>query len=93
MSLEPAIALLIGLVVLHQVPAALALIGMALVVAAGIGAARTGARSPTGSVGADTRSRNDGRGQHPDSTPVSDGPPDRLDRPDGTAEIRCTADG
>jgi len=53
MSLEPAIALLIGLVVLHQVPGALALFGMALVVAAGIGAARTGARAPTGSVGAD----------------------------------------
>lgn len=44
MSLEPALALLIGLVVLHQVPGYLAVVGMVLVVIAGIGAARTGAR-------------------------------------------------
>lgn len=44
MSLEPAIALLVGAVVLHQVPGAAPLVGVALVVAAGIGAERTGGR-------------------------------------------------
>lgn len=44
MSLEPAIALLIGLVVLHQVPGALPVVGLLCVVVAGIGAERTGAR-------------------------------------------------
>lgn len=46
MSLEPAIALTIGLVVLHQVPDAGAVTGVLFVVAAGIGAERTGAREP-----------------------------------------------
>ena len=45
MSLEPAFALLVGLVVLHQVPDVLAAAGIAFVVAAGIGATRTGART------------------------------------------------
>ncbi len=45
MSLEPAIALVIGLIVLHQVPRAASLAGIAFVVAAGIGAQRTGARA------------------------------------------------
>ena len=40
MSLEPAIAMVIGLVVLHQVPWFGAVLGMGLVVAAGIGSAR-----------------------------------------------------
>ena len=44
MSLEPAIALVVGLVVLHQLPRGLAVLGIAFVVAAGIGAERTGAR-------------------------------------------------
>jgi inner membrane transporter RhtA len=44
MSLEPAFALLVGLVVLHQVPDVLAAAGVGFVVAAGVGAARTGAR-------------------------------------------------
>lgn len=44
MSLEPAIALVVGLVLLHQVPQAVSLAGVAFVVAAGIGAERTGAR-------------------------------------------------
>jgi inner membrane transporter RhtA len=44
MSLEPALAVLIGLVVLHQVPGIAAAVGVALVVAAGTGAARSGAR-------------------------------------------------
>jgi inner membrane transporter RhtA len=45
MSLEPAIALVVGLVALHQVPGVPAVLGIAFVVAAGIGAERTGARS------------------------------------------------
>lgn len=45
MSLEPAIALLVGLVVLHQVPGALPVLGLVCVVVAGIGAERTGART------------------------------------------------
>jgi inner membrane transporter RhtA len=48
MSLEPAIALAIGLLVLHQVPDAGAVAGVAFVVAAGVGAERTGAREPAG---------------------------------------------
>lgn len=48
MSLEPAIALLIGFLVLHQVPDASAAAGVVFVVAAGIGAERTGAREPAG---------------------------------------------
>jgi inner membrane transporter RhtA len=58
MSLEPAFAVLVGLVVLHQVPNALAAVGIAFVVTAGIGAARSGARSPS---------------PHPDAEPVSVG--------------------
>lgn len=45
MSLEPGFAMLMGLLILHQVPAPLAVVGIVAVVAAGIGAARTGARS------------------------------------------------
>jgi inner membrane transporter RhtA len=44
MALEPAIALVIGLVALHQVPSWVAVAGIAFVVAAGVGAERTGAR-------------------------------------------------
>ncbi len=44
MSLEPALALLIGLVVLGQEPGLLPIAGIACVVVAGIGAERTGAR-------------------------------------------------
>lgn len=44
MSLEPAFALLIGFVVLSQQPDALAVLGIACVVIAGIGAERTGGR-------------------------------------------------
>ncbi len=46
MSLEPAIALTIGLIVLHQIPNLGAAAGVLFVVAAGIGAERTGAREP-----------------------------------------------
>jgi inner membrane transporter RhtA len=44
MSLEPAIAVAIGIVVLHQLPDLPAALGVAFVVAAGLGAQRTGAR-------------------------------------------------
>ncbi len=44
MALEPAIALVIGMVVLHQVPAAPQLLGIACVVLAGIAAERSGRR-------------------------------------------------
>jgi inner membrane transporter RhtA len=46
MSLEPAFALVVGLVLLGQVPNLLAALGVAFVVAAGVGAERTGARPP-----------------------------------------------
>lgn len=45
MSVEPGFAMLVGLVVLHQVPGPAGVIGICLVVAAGIGAAHTGGRS------------------------------------------------
>jgi inner membrane transporter RhtA len=45
MALEPAFAMIVGLIVLHQVPGPAGVIGICFVVAAGIGAARTGARS------------------------------------------------
>jgi inner membrane transporter RhtA len=45
MSLEPAIGVVIGLVALGQVPLPSALVGVACVVAAGVGAQHTGARS------------------------------------------------
>ena len=47
MSLEPAIALGVGLLLLGQVPGAGPVLGVAFVVAAGIGAERTGSRVPT----------------------------------------------
>src|SRR3954465_3045318 len=50
MSLEPAIAAGIGLVVLHQVPGPWPALGVAFVVAAGVGAERTGARLPVDPV-------------------------------------------
>jgi inner membrane transporter RhtA len=45
MALEPAFAMLVGLIVLDQVPGPEGVVGLCFVVAAGIGAARTGARS------------------------------------------------
>ncbi|MCV7343247.1 EamA family transporter [Mycolicibacterium rhodesiae] len=48
MSLEPALALVIGFLVVHQVPNSWAILGVGFVVAAGIGAARAGTRdTPT----------------------------------------------
>jgi len=46
MSLEPAIALVVGLLLLHQVPGWWPVLGIAFVVAAGVGAERSGARPP-----------------------------------------------
>jgi inner membrane transporter RhtA len=46
-ALEPAVAVLVGAVVLRQIPNGLELIGSALVVAAGIGAERIGHREST----------------------------------------------
>jgi inner membrane transporter RhtA len=46
MSLEPAFAMLVGFLVLSQAPGAVGVVGICLVVVAGIGAARTGARTP-----------------------------------------------
>ena len=46
MSLEPAVALLVGLIALHQIPGGSAVVGILFVVAAGIGAERTGSRTP-----------------------------------------------
>lgn len=45
MALEPAIALVIGFVALHQRPSMLAILGVGLVVCAGVGAERTGNRT------------------------------------------------
>ncbi|CAA0134311.1 Threonine/homoserine exporter RhtA [Mycolicibacterium vanbaalenii] len=45
MSLEPALAMIVGLLVLNQIPSALAVVGILFVVAAGSGAARAGARA------------------------------------------------
>ena len=53
MALEPAIALLVGLVVLGQLPRPLGVLGILLVVTAGVGAARTGAREPADERGAE----------------------------------------
>ena len=56
MCLEPAFALVIGLVALHQVPNLLAVVGVGLVVAAGIGVERQGAETVTvRAAGLDTR--------------------------------------
>jgi inner membrane transporter RhtA len=45
MALEPAFAMIVGLVVLDQIPGPAGIVGICFVVVAGIGAARTGARS------------------------------------------------
>ena len=46
MALEPGFALVIGLLALGQVPTALGALGVCFVVAAGVGAERSGARTP-----------------------------------------------
>jgi len=57
MCLEPAFALLAGLVLLGQVPGAWSLAGVAFVVAAGLGAERTGARPAPHRPDAGTQAR------------------------------------
>ncbi len=57
MSLEPAIALVVGLVLLSQVPSPLAVLGIAFVVVAGVGAERTGARTEAGETSVPTQPR------------------------------------
>jgi len=47
MALEPGIALVIGFLALHQAPDLLAVAGVGFVVAAGVGAERSGARDPS----------------------------------------------
>ena len=44
MALEPAFAMIVGLIVLHQSPGSAGTVGICFVVAAGVGAARAGAR-------------------------------------------------
>ena len=46
MALEPAFAMIVGLIVLHQVPGSGGVIGICIVVMAGVGAARAGTRTP-----------------------------------------------
>ncbi len=55
MSLEPAIALTVGVLFLHQLPGLVAVAGIGLVVTAGIGAERTGGRVDRQSRAASTR--------------------------------------
>ncbi len=56
MALEPAVALVIGAALLHQIPDLLGVLGMLFVVAAGVGATRSGERvSPTAEPRAATR--------------------------------------
>ena len=57
MALEPAFALMIGFVALHQVPNLLAVLGIGFVVAAGIGAERSGARTRAGTADETDHSR------------------------------------
>jgi inner membrane transporter RhtA len=45
MALEPGFAMIVGALILHQMPGVAGVVGICLVVAAGIGAARTGART------------------------------------------------
>ena len=54
MALEPAFALGVGLLFLHQVPSVLAAVGVCFVVAAGIGAERSGARTAPAGADAET---------------------------------------
>ncbi len=46
MCLEPAIAMVVGFLILHQVPRPAAIAGIVMVIIAGIGATRTGRRDP-----------------------------------------------
>ncbi|MEV6633163.1 EamA family transporter [Actinoplanes sp. NPDC051470] len=74
MALEPAFALLIGLLVLSQAPTAIAVAGIAFVVLAGIGAERTGARVAPSAAPA------------PSAEPEEAAEPEEPAEPEGTAE-------
>lgn len=78
MCLEPAIALGIGAVLLAQVPTLEAVVGIAAVVAAGVGAERSGARagSPSGSGGGDEADEAADRGEHGQRHPDDQRRPD-----------------
>ena len=76
MSLEPAIALLMGLLVLGQIPGPVPAAGVAFVVIAGIGATRTGARATTVEPPA----------PH-DDTPLPGPAPSDQEAPEGTRGI------
>ena len=70
MALEPAFALMIGFAVLHQAPAPVAVLGVGLVVAAGVGAERSGARTPGHSGEAVEEPNADHVGAYPGACPV-----------------------
>lgn len=65
MALEPAIAALLGLIVLHQTPAVIQILGVALVVLAGGGAQRGGRRRPFTAASATARADRDPVGPDP----------------------------
>jgi inner membrane transporter RhtA len=73
MSLEPAIATTVALLLLHQVPDVVQVVGMLLVVAASVGAERTASSSRAGN--------NNGQGPHVD-------PPQRAADPRTRTEVR-----
>ncbi|MBS3179146.1 MULTISPECIES: EamA family transporter [unclassified Pseudoclavibacter] len=55
-SLEPAVALVIGLLLLHQVPGLLPVVGLVLVIVAGIGVERSAGRAPAAAAPPDAAS-------------------------------------
>ena len=82
MCLEPAFALLAGLALLGQVPRAWSLAGVALVVTAGIGAERTGARSAPHGPGTKTHVRFEPNGVGVAATRTGGAMTNRTPRPD-----------
>ncbi|MBZ5737616.1 EamA family transporter [Nocardioides mangrovi] len=89
MALEPAFALLIGLVALHQVPGPLGVVGVLLVVAAGVGAESAGTREDRVEPATDQ----DRHRPHPGpGAPSSDHPrsaPGRLPSPEWGDDRAC----
>jgi inner membrane transporter RhtA len=81
MSLEPALALLIGLVVLGQAPGLLPVAGIAFVVVAGIGAERTGARPAESAPDAVAQVGGVATLHHPDRLQLSRVGPELLEQP------------
>lgn len=69
MCLEPAIALVIGLVLLGQLPGPSAVVGLALVVPAGLGAERSGARAEGGAAGVGAPAAAGAAGEEPGTFP------------------------